>query len=144
MIIKKATLENLEDIFKIEESVFAHPWSLESLKNLLEDENSVAFVAVDNDIICGYCGVNTILDEGYITNVAVMENYRKQGIGRMLVNALVNFAKDKSLAFLTLEVRKSNTPAINLYSKNGFETVGERKNYYTSPTENALLMTKYF
>lgn len=144
MIIKKATLENLEDIFKIEESVFAHPWSLESLKNLLEDENSVAFVAVDNDIICGYCGVNTILDEGYITNVAVLENYRKQGIGRMLVNALVDFAKDKSLAFLTLEVRKSNTPAINLYSKNGFETVGERKNYYTSPTENALLMTKYF
>ncbi len=144
MIIKKATLENLEDIFKIEESVFAHPWSLESLKNLLEDENSVVFVAVNNDITCGYCGVNTILDEGYITNVAVLENYRKQGMGRMLVNALVDFAKDKSLAFLTLEVRKSNTPAINLYSKNGFETVGERKNYYTSPTENALLMTKYF
>lgn len=144
MIIKKATLENLEDIFKIEESVFAHPWSLESLKNLLEDENSVAFIAVDNEVICGYCGVNTILDEGYITNVAVLENYRKQGIGRMLVNALVDFAKDKSLAFLTLEVRKSNIPAINLYSKNGFETVGERKNYYTSPTENALLMTKYF
>ncbi len=144
MMIKKATLENLEEIFKIEKSVFAHPWSLESLKNLLEDENSVAFVAVDNETICGYCGVNTILDEGYITNVAVLENYRKQGIGRMLVNALVNFAKDKSLAFLTLEVRKSNTPAINLYSKSGFETVGERKNYYTSPTENALLMTKYF
>lgn len=144
MIIKKATLENLEDIFKIEESVFAHPWSLESLKNLMEDENSVAFVAVDNEVICGYCGVNTILDEGYITNVAVLENYRKQGIGRMLVNALLDFAKEKSLAFLTLEVRKSNTPAINLYSKNGFEKVGERKNYYTSPTENALLMTKYF
>lgn len=144
MIIKKATLENLEDIFKIEESVFAHPWSLGSLKNLLEDENSVAFVAVDNEVICGYCGVNTILDEGYITNVAVLENYRNQGIGRMLVNALLDFAKEKSLAFLTLEVRKSNTPAINLYSKNGFEKVGERKNYYTSPTENALLMTKYF
>lgn len=144
MIIKKATLENLEDIFKIEESVFAHPWSLESLKNLMEDENSVAFVAVDNEVICGYCGVNTILEEGYITNVAVLENYRNQGIGRMLVNALLDFAKEKSLAFLTLEVRKSNTPAINLYSKNGFEKVGERKNYYTSPTENALLMTKYF
>ena len=144
MIIKKATLENLEDIFKIEESVFAHPWSLESLKNLLEDNNSVAFVAVDNEVICGYCGVNTILDEGYITNVAVLENYRNQGIGRILVNALLDFAEEKSLAFLTLEVRKSNTPAINLYSKNGFEKVGERKNYYTSPTENALLMTKYF
>lgn len=144
MIIKKATLENLEDIFKIEESVFAHPWSLESLKNLMEDENSVAFVAVDNEVICGYCGVNTILDEGYITNVAVLENYRNQGIGRMLVNALLDFAKERGLAFLTLEVRKSNTPAINLYSKNSFEKVGERKNYYTSPTENALLMTKYF
>ncbi len=144
MIIKKATIENLEDIYKIEESVFAHPWSIDSLKNLLEDEKSVAFIAVDNNAICGYCGVNTVLDEGYITNVAVLEHYRRQGIGRLLVSALVDFAKDKSLAFLTLEVRKSNTPAINLYKSNGFEEVGERKNYYTSPTENALLMTRYF
>ena len=144
MIITKATLDNLQDILKIEESVFAHPWSLDSLKNLLEDEKSVTFIAVDNNTICGYCGLNTILDEGYITNVAVLESYRRQGIGKLLVNALIDFANEKNLAFLTLEVRKSNTPAINLYKNNGFEEVGERKNYYTSPFENALLMTKYF
>lgn len=144
MIITKATLDNLQDILKIEESVFAHPWSLDSLKNLLKDEKSVTFIAVDNNTICGYCGLNTILDEGYITNVAVLESYRRQGIGKLLVNALIDFANEKNLAFLTLEVRKSNTPAINLYKNNGFEEVGERKNYYTSPLENALLMTKYF
>ena len=144
MIITKATLADLQNIFKIEESVFAHPWSLESLKTLLLDDKSVAFIAVDSNAICGYCGLNTILDEGYITNVAVLESYRRQGIGKLLVNALIDFAKENNLAFLTLEVRKSNIPAINLYKNNGFEEVGERKNYYTSPLENALLMTKYF
>ena len=104
----------------------------------------MTFIAVDNNTICGYCGLNTILDEGYITNVAVLESYRRQGIGKLLVNALIDFANEKNLAFLTLEVRKSHTPAINLYKNNGFEEVGERKNYYTSPLENALLMTKYF
>lgn len=144
MIIKKADISYSKDIFKIENEVFAHPWSAQSIENLLNDEKSAVFVAVSDNEVCGYCGVNTVLDEGYITNIAVLKNYRRQGIGNELLNALCKFAKEKNLAFLTLEVRKSNTPAISLYKKYGFEQAGERKNYYSSPVENALLLTKYF
>ncbi len=144
MTIKKADINYLKDIVKIEEKVFAHPWSIESIENLLKDRKSAVFVAVSDNEVCGYCGVNTILDEGYITNIAVLSDYRRQGIGNELLNTLCSFAKEKNLSFLTLEVRKSNTPAISLYKKYGFEQAGERKNYYTSPVENALLFTKYF
>lgn len=144
MIIKKADIGYLEEIAKIEKEVFAHPWSAKSIKILLEDEKSVAFIALVENKVIGYCGLNTVLDEGYITNVAVLEKYRRQGTGQTLVKALCTYAEESSLAFLTLEVRKSNFPAISLYEKNGFEKVGERKDYYSSPKENALLMTRYF
>lgn len=144
MIIKIADINYLEEITEIEKQVFAHPWSQESVKNLLEDEKSAVFIALEENKAIGYCGLNTVLDEGYITNIAVLENYRRRGTGQALVNALFTYSEDKKLAFLTLEVRKSNAPAINLYKKNGFEKVGERKDYYSSPKEDALLLTKYF
>ena len=84
-----------------------------------------------------------VLDEGYISNVAVSAEYRRQGIADALINKLCERAEELDLSFVTLEVRKSNDPAIALYSKYGFVPVGERKNYYEQPRENALLMTKY-
>lgn len=144
MIIKKADIVYLEEIAKIEEKVFAHPWSADSIKNLLKDDKSAVFVALKENKVTGYCGVNTVLDEGYITNIAVLEEYRRKGIGEALVKAFCGYAEKTGLAFLTLEVRKSNLPAIKLYEKNGFKKVGERKDYYSSPKENALLMTKFF
>ncbi len=144
MIIKKADIVYLEEIAKIEEKVFAHPWSAYSIKNLLNDDKSAVFVALEDNKVIGYCGVNTVLDEGYITNIAVLKEYRRKGIGQALVKALCGYAEKTGLAFLTLEVRKSNLPAIKLYEKNGFKKVGERKDYYSSPKENALLMTEFF
>lgn len=85
-----------------------------------------------------------LLTKDIFFNVAVDENARKKGIGTALINTLVTFAKKNSLAFLTLEVRQSNENAIRLYSNAGFVKVGERKNYYSEPAENAILMTKYF
>ena len=81
--------------------------------------------------------------EGYIYNIAVKFKYRRFGIGKDIVNELVNYSKNKNLKFLSLEVRKSNAPAINLYSNCGFEKVGNRKNYYTNPLEDAIIMTKF-
>ena len=82
-----------------------------------------------------------VLDEGGITNVAVFPVHRRQGIADALLNELLRRAKGLGLATVTLEVRETNAPAIALYQKTGFVPVGRRKNYYTSPTEDAILMT---
>ena len=94
--------------------------------------------------VIGYIGMSAVIDEGYLFNVAVDRQYRKKGVGSALVRELVTFCQKRNYAFLTLEVRESNAPAISLYSRFGFVRVGERKNYYSKPVENALLMTKYF
>ena len=88
--------------------------------------------------------MSMVIDEGYLFNVAVDSRRRKQGVGTALVRELVTYCQKHSFAFLTLEVRESNLPAIRLYSSFGFVKAGERKNYYSDPAENAWLMTKYF
>lgn len=89
----------------------------------------------------GYVGCQTVLDEGYITNVAVSPDFRRQGIARALIAELTAKAGENKLAFVTLEVRESNAPAIALYTGAGFVPVGKRKNFYSNPAENAVLMT---
>ena len=94
--------------------------------------------------VLGYAGLLVVLDEGYITNVAVCPDYRRQGIAGELLGVFQRFAEGKQLAFLTLEVRESNAPARALYTKYGYKEVGVRKNYYDHPKENAILMTREF
>ena len=86
----------------------------------------------------------TVLDEGYVTNIGVLPDHRKKGIGKALTNQLIDYSVSQKLAFLSLEVRVSNTPAINLYTSLGFKEVGKRKNFYSNPKEDALIMTRYF
>lgn len=138
------TAAHLSQVAQLESKCFSHPWSLKSLESELNNDGSHFYVCVEDGRVLGYIGMNAVVDEGYIFNVAVDENARKRGIGTALINTLVTFAKKNSLAFLTLEVRQSNENAIRLYSDAGFVKVGERKNYYSAPTENAILMTKYF
>ena len=102
-----------------------------------------AVAELDGRVI-GYIGMSFVLDEGYIYNVAVEKSSRKKGAGSALIQTLVNYGKKNGFAFLTLEVRESNTAARSLYSSFGFIKVGERKKYYSDPVENAVLMTLYF
>lgn len=91
----------------------------------------------------GYVGCQTVLDEGYITNVAVSPDCRRQGIGRALIEELAQRARAQGLSFVTLEARASNASAIALYEGAGFDRVGMRKNFYTAPSEDAVLMTLF-
>ena len=144
MNIEKMQEKHLKQVAEIERICFVHPWSVDSLKAELTKDGSHFFVATDSDKAIGYIGINTVLDEAYVTNVAVLPTYRGQGIGKALVSCACELCKEKSMAFLTLEVRKSNAVAISLYSSLLFKEVGVRKGYYTEPTEDALLMTRYF
>ena len=144
MRIEKMTAACLDAVAALEKECFSHPWSKQSLAESLENENSVFLAAYEDGKLVGYAGMEVIVDEGYIFNVAVSEDYRRRGVGYALVRELVTCGMKNSLCFITLEVRESNSAAIALYSKFGFIRVGERKNYYSDPSENAVLMTKYF
>lgn len=144
MKLEKMTSAHIDGVCKIEEACFAHPWSRQSVESELANENSVFIVAVEGEKVIGYIGMSVVIDEGYIFNVAVDEAFRKKGVGTALINELVTYGKKNDLCFITLEVRESNQAAISLYSDFGFIKVGERKNYYSDPAENAILMTKYF
>lgn len=138
------TIEHIPQIAALERACFSRPWSEESLQGELWNESAVVIVAEGEDgTVLGYAGLQTVLDEGYINNVAVDEKFRRQGVADELIAAFVRFGQAK-LAFLTLEVRASNAPAIGLYAKHGFVEVGRRKNYYDDPKEDALLMTLFF
>lgn len=138
------TAEHLPQIAAIERACFSHPWSEAMLADALWDDSSVILTAVDEgERVLGYAGLQVVLDEGYINNVAVSPEMRRQGVADALMAAFVRFGR-AHLAFLTLEVRPSNDAAIALYTKHGFQPVGRRPNYYDAPREDALLMTLEF
>ena len=138
------TSGHLDDVYIIETECFSHPWSKQSLEEELNNETSLFLVAKEENEVIGYIGMSIVIDEGYIFNVAVRENYRNKGVATSLINELVTYGKKNNFSFITLEVRESNLPAISLYSKFGFIKAGGRKDYYSNPKENAILMTKYF
>lgn len=138
------TMEHIPQIAALERACFSRPWSEALLQSELWNDSAVIIVAEGEDgTVIGYAGLQTVLDEGYINNVAVREDYRRQGVADELIAAFVRFGQAK-LAFLTLEVRASNAPAIALYAKHGFAEAGRRKNYYEDPKEDAVLMTVHF
>ena len=138
------TMEHIPQVAALERACFSRPWSEESLQGELWNDAAVVIVAEGEDgTVLGYAGLQTVLDEGYINNVAVDEKFRRQGVANELIAAFVRFGQ-ANLAFLTLEVRASNVPAIALYAKHGFVEVGRRKNYYEDPKEDAVLMTLTF
>jgi len=141
MELKKAELSHLAQIEALEEVCFSCPWTASQLQNMMEDEKAAFLVAVEGDAVAGYAAFTSVLDEGYIANVAVSPDHRRRGLGDALVRALADEARRRQLSFLTLEVRESNAPARALYEKHGYKAVGLRKNYYEKPTESAILMT---
>lgn len=140
------TADHLEELEKLERICFSRPWSRKMLAEELENQCAAFLVAEDSvsGRVLGYAGLMVVADEGYITNVAVFPEYRRQGIAAQILQVFLQFAEANRLAFLTLEVRPSNAAAIALYQGFGFEEVGRRKNYYDLPKEDALILTKYF
>ena len=135
---------HLEEVARLEKICFSVPWSKTSLKEEINNENASFLVAVDkNEKVFGYTGFTFVLDEGYITNIAVFPQYRGNGVAKKLLEALVKFAQDKKLKFISLEVRKSNVSAVSLYQKLNFLSAGVRKNFYSYPKEDAIIMTRY-
>lgn len=142
-IIVNGSEKHIEALELLEKQCFSMPWTREQLITQLPDERHIFLVTEYGGNAVAYVGMMYVLDEGYISNVAVSPQHRKKGLADALINRIVEISHEKELAFITLEVRRSNIPAISLYEKHGFVKEGIRKNYYDLPKEDAILMTKF-
>lgn len=137
-------LEDLDEVLDIEVQAFTTPWSRNSfLYELLENERAVYLTAKNEfDRVMGYVGMWFVFDEGHITNLAIHPQFRRRGVARRLMLELFAVAKEKKVRYLTLEVRRTNSAAQELYQKLGFVHMGVRRKYYLDNNEDALIMWK--
>ncbi len=143
--IRKSTMSSTDakNTAELEKLCFSAPWSSEALIESYKN-GTTFFIAEADGVFAGYIGLNTVLDEGYITNVAVMPKLRGKGVAKALLAHTEDYARANGISFLSLEVRPSNLSALSLYEKQGFCEEGKRKNFYQCPTEDALILTKRF
>ena len=138
------TVEHIDGVLAVEEATFSIPWTRKDFEREMTENNlAIYYVAVADGKIVGYAGMWHVITEGHITNVAVLEDYRKQGIGDALMEQLEQVAMEKEMIGITLEVRIRNAPAQYLYHKHGYRAEGLRKNYYPDTHEDAVIMWKY-
>lgn len=140
MEIKKMTLDDLNTISSNLETEYDNFWNLNILKKELQDSNSSYFIFKDNDEIIGFAGITIILDTAELNNIVVKKSFRGNGFSSILLEKIIDFAKNKNCIKINLEVAKTNTIAINLYKKFGFKQVGLREKYYNGT--DAILLTK--
>ena len=142
MTFREMLVEDLDQVVEIENSLFSVPWSKEGFFTFLIKDESMFFVVEEKGKILGYCSMQIVLDEGDILNVAVRRERQKEGIGYFLVDSMLMMAEARGVRTVHLEVREGNDTVRRLYQRLGFTEDGLRKNYYTDPLENAVLMTR--
>ena len=142
MIIREMQEEDAAFVAELENSIFNMNTKPGSLADECRRDNSVYVVACEGDSIIGYCTIIASFETADLCNIAVKEDYRKQHIAEMIFEYAVKKCRAKSVERILLEVRESNIPAICFYDKMDFEKIGMRKNYYSNPSENALILQK--
>ncbi len=140
MIVRLMREEDLDQVVAIEQKIFSQPWSKQGFLDALRNENTLYLTAEENNDILGYLGLWQSLEEADITNIAVKENARRQGVAGQLLKEVRKLAAERGISALTLEVRVSNEAAIRLYEKHGFQSAGIRPGFYDKPREDALIM----
>lgn len=139
--IRPMRVEDIDAVLAIEEQAFPTPWSRRAFYTEITENNLAHYVVVELDgIVVAYSGMWVILDEAHMTNIAVHPLYRRMGIGSLLLQEMLNRARNLGASRMTLEVRVSNAPAQRLYERFGFVKRGLRRRYYTDTQEDAIIM----
>lgn len=143
-IVSDLTLKNIDDIVEIEKLSFKTPWTKEAFIYELTRNKCAKYRAIfNNGSVVGYGGMWIMIDEAHITNIAIHPEFRGIGLGNLIMEDLIDEARDNGAHSMTLEVRTGNTAALNLYKKFGFVEVAKRKGYYQDTGEDAIIMWKY-
>lgn len=142
--IEDMTTADLPAIVEIERESFTTPWSEVSFFNELKNPRSFLKVAKKGGKVVGYICAGWIIDEGHVLDVAVGPRYKRLGIASTLISLAIERLKEEGCRFVFLEARESNEAAKKMYAKFGFESIGTRKNYYLSPSEDAVIMVLKF
>ena len=142
IVVRAATEEDMPRILEIEKETISPPWTHGGLLSEIHSEDSYFALAIENSTILGFIILRRMADESELLQIAIDETYRRKGAAETLIKAAFNWAHINEISTIYLEVRKSNEAAIALYKKHSFKESGQRKNYYTEPVEDALIMVK--
>lgn len=142
MEIRRMTAQDISQMATLEKACFSTPWSENAFAHELESPIALWLVATEGTVVAGYVGAQISFDEADMMNLAVREDHRRQHLGTLLTQHLVEELKNQNVHSLSLEVRRSNTPAIRLYEAMGFVQVGCRRGYYRDPREDGLIYRK--
>lgn len=140
--IRRMTEADASAVASISTAAIQDSWTEKAFIDIIQNPVYLNLVAKTNDIIIGYISVSMAADEADITNIAIDSRYRRNGIADKLLQCTFEYASNEGINKIFLEVRQSNLPAIALYEKNDFITLGIRKNYYSNPKEDAIIMQK--
>lgn len=138
--VRSVLPEDANQLSLIEESCFTIPWSINNMKESINNKNYYFYGAEISGVLVGYIGMIVILDEADITNVAVLPSHRGAHIGTQLLDHLKSCARAMGISSIHLEVRGSNACGIHVYEQQGFLIMGRRKDYYHNPKEDAIIM----
>ena len=144
LVFERAKKEDLEEIHEIEIASFPDPWSVDSLWAFASNEQVRTLVCArdeETSKLVGYYALQYVLDEAEIAIIAVKRKFRRQGLGRAILEEIKRFCGEREIIKIHLEVRSENEAAVHLYRSFGFEEVGRRKNYYEAPKDDALLFS---
>ncbi len=144
LIFSPMVMKDLNEVYDIEQSVFPYHWTLRNLQSSLASENMGIVLRESSGKLIGYFITLDIVDELELLKIAVGKEFQGKGYGRLLMQKVIELAKHLGMNSVFLEVRESNTPAIELYKSTGFKTIGIRPGYYVQPKEDAFLMKMDF
>lgn len=142
--IRLMKAEDLDEIARLEDTIFPDPWSRSMFEEQLNGDNWGGFVAEYEGQMVGYACYYIAVTEGHLTNIATHPEFRRKSVAKRLLDNILRIGQENECEFMLLEVRPSNTAAVTFYKKYGFDLLYRRPDYYHSPVEDALVMVRYY
>lgn len=138
--IRPMVYEDAAAVHEIDKACFTDAWNLASFQDIFKFKDNYYLLALWNGAIIGFAGILVVIDEADLINIAVLPDFQGKGVGKQLLKKIMELAKEKGVKAMTLEVRESNIKARKLYESFGFTEIFVRKQYYSSPVEDAVIM----